>query len=82
MVWILLISEFIHKLNYGYLAYPIGGPATSHTPKNFVAPEVLQGGNGRIDAKTDVWMLGCTVSASYCFVNSVIQITGVRHIFY
>ena len=47
------------------LAHPVGGLATSVSPrKNFVAPEVLERGNGRIDTKSDIWMLGCTVSAS------------------
>ena len=55
------------------VAHPIGGPATSESPrKNFVAPEVLEKGNGRIDTKSDVWMLGCTVSTtSFDLVNFV-----------
>ena len=39
---------------------------TSVSPrKNFVAPEVLERGNGRIDTKSDIWMLGCAVSDSF-----------------
>ena len=53
------------------LACPVGGPVTSHSARknlNFMAPEVLQSGNGQIDTKSDVWMLGCSVSASFYFI--------------
>lgn len=51
------------------LARAIDGPVTSHSArKDFIAPEVLQSGNGRIDNKSDVWMLGCSVSASVYFI--------------
>ena len=52
----------------GILARPVGGKATSHAARkdlNFFAPEVLQSGNGRIDTSSDVWMFGCSVSASF-----------------
>jgi len=39
----------------------------SYGRKEFVAPEVLQSGNRRIDSKSDVWMLGCTVSCCFTF---------------
>ena len=53
------------------LARAIDGPMTSHDARknlNLVAPEVLQSGNGRIDTKSDVWMLGCSVSATFYFI--------------
>ncbi|KAF8958726.1 kinase-like domain-containing protein [Flammula alnicola] len=47
------LSNFAHT-------HPIGGARTSYARKDFLAPEVLQKGNGRIESKSDVWMLGCT----------------------
>ena len=59
------------------LAHPIGGPVTSESPrKNFLAPEVLERGDSRIDTKSDIWMLGCTVSASFEFVDSVNKLSS------
>ena len=59
----------------GILARPIGGPATSHGARknlNFVETEVLQRGRGRIDTKSDVWILGCFVSVSFKFQGYLI----------
>ncbi|KAF8956777.1 kinase-like domain-containing protein [Flammula alnicola] len=50
---IIYLSNFAH-------ARPIGGAMASDARKDFLAPEVLQRGSGRMDGKSDVWMLGCT----------------------
>ena len=50
----------------GNLARPLGTHGARNN-LNFVAPEVLQKGSERVGTKSDVWMLGCSVSASFMF---------------
>ncbi|KAJ3514132.1 hypothetical protein NLJ89_g2540 [Agrocybe chaxingu] len=47
----------IYLSNYAH-ARPIGCAGTLDSPKNLLPPEALQG--GRVDHKSDIWMLGCT----------------------
>ena len=60
-----ILVFYIYKLKNGY-SNTSGRRSCNFciTSKNFAAPEVLERGNGRIDTKSDIWMLGCTVSAS------------------
>ena len=52
----------------GILARPIGTHGACKN-LNFVAPEVLQKGSERIGTKSDVWMLGCSVSSFSIFLG-------------
>ena len=65
----------------GILARPIGTHGARKN-LNFVAPEVLQKGSERIGTKSDVWMLGCSVSAFLKSKKSIIITTSFRCIFY
>jgi hypothetical protein len=65
-----IVSSNLRNDRMGILARPIGGTAILHGARknlNFVAPEVLLSGSGKIGTKSDVWMLGCSVSASFKF---------------
>ena len=65
-----IVSSNLRYDRMAILARPIGGTAILHSARknlNFVAPEVLQSGCGKIGTKSDVWMLGCSVSASFKF---------------
>lgn len=52
-----IIHTEIYLSNYAH-ARQTAGVVTLDSPKNFFSPEMLQG--GKIDPKSDIWMLGCT----------------------
>ena len=80
----LIIFSNLRTGRLGILARSIGSPASSRGVRknlNFVALEVLQSGSERIDTKSNVWILWCSVSASFKFEDCLIT-TSFRSIFY